>query len=696
MPQTQPLKSLALPLALVSWVALLLTTLLRANPTLLAVQLPAWLTLLAQGVFVGSVFLHQRYQPDPLRGTDFVGVLRRLIMGPGLLASICVGLHLLERLLQFQLGIADRTLFAIIYTLNLGLFVLFLAHTCYTWRSLVLFRASPTVHKQWAWFEVLLGSTLLLRLVNLQLPLLAAGIILGALGVFGAYLSSHQRWVAYLNRRQKWEVILLQLGVLLALGVFTIYFLRIRHDPQLVAPQPQHAFLLLTVFFAAFYALMGLLVTLFNLPTAGVFEQKREEIMTMQRLTQQIQRGQSEVEIYTSFFDAARQTVNAEAAWLRINSLEGEPYSRLEVVTEAQSLAMEGLLKDYNISGIEYLNNDLPSSSGFRALDLPFGSLLVLPLRSAKHTYGDLYLLRQTRQGFDRESLSMLQTFASQTILSIENLRLLQDSIQNERYKEELKIASSVQESLIPKTLPTDNWFEISSHALAAKEVGGDFYDFLHLPGKGLAILIGDVSGKGITAAFHMAQMKGIFHALMQENPLAKDEKERFPLPSKFMAMANRALVHCLERSSFITATLYIVEYESGGFVFARAGHCHTLYYHSLKEEVAFFRSAGLGLGIIRNETYDKYIKNQFYDYNPGDVMVIYTDGIVEARNAEQEEYGEERLRQMLEKTYYLQADEIKEAILEDLGEFSYGQPIHDDQTLLVIKFKTAQPGTHP
>ena len=171
-----------------------------------------------------------------------------------------------------------------------------------------------------------------------------------------------------------------------------------------------------------------------------------------------------------------------------------------------------------------------------------------------------------------------------------------------------------------------------------------------------------------------MAQMKGIFHSLMQENPLAKNERDKFPVPSRFMAQANAALTHCLEKSSFITSSLYIIDYEQGGFVFARAGHCHTLYYHALREEVFYFQSTGLGLGIIRNENYEKHIKNQFYDYSPGDVMVIYTDGIVEARGEAASEYGDDRLK------------------LADLNAFTKGFPIHDDQTLLVIKFKSAQP----
>jgi sigma-B regulation protein RsbU (phosphoserine phosphatase) len=312
--------------------------------------------------------------------------------------------------------------------------------------------------------------------------------------------------------------------------------------------------------------------------------------------------------------------------------------------------------------------------------------------RCVAHDYGVLVLLKKEQAGFDPEDLSILHTFTTQTVLSLENLQLAQEARISQSAQDELRIAALVQESLIPKRLPTDNWFEISTYAQAAKEVGGDFYDFLHLPGQRLAVLIGDVSGKGVTAAFHTAQMKGIFHALMQPNPLAKKDRDRYPDPQRFMMKANEALTHCLERSSFITAAFYLIDYEAGGFSFARAGHCHTLYYHSIKEEVSYFRSEGLGLGILRDGNYGRHVKNQFWDYNPGDVMVIYTDGILEARNASGDEYGEERLAQMLSESFYQSAEEINRHIRQDVQEFSKGLPLHDDQTLLVIKFKAAQP----
>lgn len=685
------LKPAALPMAVLSWLALLLGMLLRASPEAAARwgTPPDWVILTAQAAFAAGVFLHERARPDRLRGTEFVPLFRQLLVWPGSLAAVCVVLHLAEILLASYVPDRGPVLLNTFYVLNLGLFTYFLARTCYTWRSLVFFRAQPRTRQEWRWFEVLLGLTLMFRLVSgNSLPWLMVPVLL-VLGGLGVYLSAHQQWIAYLNRRQKWEVAFLQLAILGVMAVFAVYFLKLRQDPTLAGPTAQHEFLVLFSFFAAFYAVMGFLVTLFNLPTAGVFEQKREEILSMQRLSQLIQKGQTEQEVYSLLFDSAVQTMEADAAWLDIGADCAEPALTYQVDAGTRT-GICGLLADYNIGHIEYLNNDLPNSAGFRALGLPYGSLIVMPLRSEKHHYGTLYLLKEVRQGFDRENLSLLQIFTGQTVVRVDNLRLMAEALHNELVKEELKIASVVQQSLIPKTLPVDSWFEIRWHSLPAREVGGDFYDFLQLSASRIAIIIGDVSGKGTTAAFHVAQMKGIFHSLML---LDKPEKGQPLQPSKFMAMANQALSHCLERSSFITASFYIIDYKERGFAFARAGHCHTLYYNAITEETFYFQTEGLGLGILRNGAlYEKRIKNMYYDYNPGDVMVMYTDGIVEARNAQEEEYGEDRLRKLLERSHYLEAEDIKQAIVSDVEEFSRGLPPFDDQTLLVIKFKNAQP----
>jgi sigma-B regulation protein RsbU (phosphoserine phosphatase) len=691
----QRLLTTLLPLTLLSWGLLLLSTLSHVGAGTWLGTWPAWSTPLAQAALVLGVFLYYRYRPTSLQGQNFLGLLRGLCLGPALLAGAGVGLHLLARLL-LPASSGGTILFTLIYTLNLGLFLIFLARTTYAWRALVLFRATPALHRQWAVFEILLAGALLLRLTGIHLaPAVGLPLVVG-LAIYGTYLSGNQKWVAYLSQQDKWRAVVLLAGLLLAALLCLHYFYVTQADARLIAPPAQPAFLLLTAGFAAFYAAMGLLVTLFNMPIAGVIEQRRSEILNLQRLTQIIQKGQTAAEVYQTLLEASVQTVGADAGWLDLapgnsDSEAAEATAHYVNIPPAQATILREQLHLSPLGGTDLIRTISPPPA-LRAQQIPYRSLIALPMHGLQYRYGTLYLLKTDEQGFDNEDLGILQTFTNQAILSIENLQLMATSLQNQRTQEELKIASQVQESLIPKNLPTDNWFEISSHSLAAKEVGGDFYDFLHLPGRRLAVLIGDVSGKGVTAAFHMAQMKGIFHALMQENPLAKTERDKFPVPSKFMAQANTALIHCLEKSSFITSTLYIIDYEQGGFMFARAGHCHTLYYHAMREEVFYFESAGLGLGIIRNEGYEKHIKNQFYDYSPGDVMVIYTDGIVEARGQGNTEYGEERLKQRLEESYYMEAEEIKSFILTDLNSFTHGYPIHDDQTLLVIKFKASQP----
>lgn len=682
------------------WLLLLLGTLSQGHPVLgLPADWPRWLLLLAQGGFAASVFLYARLQPNPLVGHGFLLVLRNLFWRGLVLTSLLTGMQVLVHLTDAHtLPLPGNITAAVAYTVNLALFIILLAQTLYVWRALVGFRGSPRLQREWTAFELMLGAALLFQLFVWQAPDFLRVAVITGLGLFGVYLSGHQRWVAYLSQGQKVQAILLQLGVLGFLLTFLLYLRGAQANPALLAPPTQQAFLVLTSFFAAFYAVAGLLVTLFNLPIADVYEQRRAEILSLQQLSQIIQRGQTAHEIYQALFTSAVQTIHADAAWLDVRPQPTDPAGTrptpiLHELAPADQALLQAQVPELLADGQpQVVDNDLPRSQRLTGFSQPYGSAAVLPLRSTTHDYGVLVLLKKEQSGFDPEDLSILHTFTTQTVLSLENLQLAHEARVSQRAQDELRIAALVQERLIPKHLPTDNWFEISTYAQAAKEVGGDFYDFLHLPGQRLAVLIGDVSGKGVTAAFHTAQMKGIFHALMQPNPLAKKDRDRYPDPQRFMMKANEALTHCLERSSFITASFYLIDYEAGGFSFARAGHCHTLYYHSIKEEVSYFRSEGLGLGILRDGSYGRHVKNQFWDYNPGDVMVIYTDGIVEARNASGDEYGEERLAQMLGESFYQSAEEINRHIRHDVQEFSKNLPLHDDQTLLVIKFKASQP----
>ena len=155
----QRLLPLLVIFSLLSWALLLCSALSHAGAGPWLGEWPQWSTQLTQGGFVLGVFLHYRYQPSPLQGQQFVRLLQRLLTGPGLLALGCVSLHLLEVAAQDQPVFSSNSLFfTTIYTLNLGLFVVFLARTNYAWRALVLFRSSARLQKEWTLFEVLLGA----------------------------------------------------------------------------------------------------------------------------------------------------------------------------------------------------------------------------------------------------------------------------------------------------------------------------------------------------------------------------------------------------------------------------------------------------------------------------------------------------------------------------------------------------------
>ncbi|MBJ6117148.1 SpoIIE family protein phosphatase [Pontibacter sp. BT310] len=678
-------KSLLVTAAIISWVLLLGNVLLMAEsvrqPGAIKLALP-YINNLLIIVFILAVFLFQRLSANNLKGIDFSSYLWNLFSKAAIAAYLSIALYFAYKLSTGYARLQSPLLLHIVYQVNFGLLVYFLAKSFYIWRQLLLYHKNKFLQVAWEWFELLLFSTLILTLLNFNYT---NYIFLPLFGLFGCYilfLCTNLKWVAYLSFNKKSRSLVLLGAILVSCYIFTKFFQEFSDSQELVIDYSDVGFLMLAMMFVGCYTLAAFLVSLFSLPTSSVFEQKSEDLLNFQRLSQSIQQGQNESQVYNTLFESTIKASDATAAWFEMVRGNNTHVSHLLNINNEQIERIRHLLLAYNIQNIDYINNNLDRNTGFRDLALPWKSLIILPIKSKKHVFGTLYLLRDIEQGFDRETVNVLRTFTSQTILTIENLRLVAESLQNERYKEELKIATQVQESLIPKTFPTDSWFEIATHAVAAKEVGGDFYDFLQLSESRIAIIIGDVSGKGISAAFHMAQMKGIFHGLMQQD---------MP-PSEFMKQANSALSRCLEKTSFITSSLYIIDYRMQGFMFARAGHCHTLYYNAMMEDVFYFQTDGLGLGIVRDKSYNNHVREMYYDYNPGDVMVIYTDGIVEARNAENDEYGEDRLKYMLTQTYHLEAEDIKCAIINDLEDFTGPDNLYDDQTLLVIKFKPVQP----
>ena len=229
----------------------------------------------------------------------------------------------------------------------------------------------------------------------------------------------------------------------------------------------------------------------------------------------------------------------------------------------------------------------------------------------------------------------------------------------------------------MPQRLPSLEGLKLAASSVSAQEVGGDYYDFVQLDDQRLAFIVGDVSGKGTSAAFYMAEMQGVFQSVSH---IAPD-------PQDFLTHANRALANSLEKNVFISVIYGVLDLEKEEIVLARAGHCPAAMI-SLTGEARYLRSQGLGLGLDRGALFRKTLAVECIPLQPGDVYVLYTDGLVESRVPTGEEYGYERLLDSVRTHRHEDARDLHDLLLADLNRFLGGQRFYDDDmTLVVLKW---------
>jgi serine phosphatase RsbU (regulator of sigma subunit) len=445
-----------------------------------------------------------------------------------------------------------------------------------------------------------------------------------------------------------------------------------------------NVFILTTAGFIFIYALISILVILFNLPTSSVFEQKISEVLNFQRLSQSIQKGDNENQVYEVLLESSNNAVFATSAWLEIydneearNILKSN-INDLKITQVRKSIKDSGLYAYLNKHKLNNFKKELNLNKLSTNLNDPdYGSALVMPLIIQDRQIGLLVVLKDVSDGFNKEMIDIIGSFVNQACISIENFELLTEALKNERYKEELKIASRVQKSLLPHSLISNKEFQMHAFYESADEVGGDYYDFFKTAEHKTAVIIGDVSGKGTSASFNMSQMKGVFHSLVQ-----------FDLDSKtFFTKANHALSHCLEKTSFITAAYYTIDSNEKSISFSRAGHCPGLFYNKQENKTEYFHNKGMGLGIVRNDSFEKFIDISKIHYNTGDILFLYTDGIIEAKNKDGEEFGYDRLCSFLEQNNEKNPKEIQDGLIKYLYDFIGTENLEDDYTALIIRF---------
>jgi len=305
---------------------------------------------------------------------------------------------------------------------------------------------------------------------------------------------------------------------------------------------------------------------------------------------------------------------------------------------------------------------------------------MCVSLKAKDKPLGMIYLDNRLAGGtFGEDELELMNSFAVQASISIENAYLVGSLVEQERLKQEMELGRQIQLSLLPRRTPQIKGFAIGGSMQPAKEIGGDYFDYITFaedPDR-LGIVVADVTGKGVDAGMVMGMTKSTIHILTKQNLTTRD----------LVITLNRQLYKLLNRQKFITLVYAEYSAEYGTFTWSGAGHEYVIVVRNKKEaehEVEVIMTGGVILGVfeqIDNETSQKSVT-----LNKGDKVILYTDGVTEARNEAEEFFTLKRLVETVKHAPALSAEDLLSYINEKIQQFVGDAPQSDDITLVVME----------
>jgi serine phosphatase RsbU (regulator of sigma subunit) len=274
---------------------------------------------------------------------------------------------------------------------------------------------------------------------------------------------------------------------------------------------------------------------------------------------------------------------------------------------------------------------------------------------------------------FSREDIDLIRTLANQGAVAIENARLFQESLVKQRMEEELSIARDLQTSMFPAECPAIEGFEIAAYSLSAREVGGDFYDFIKIGENRVGVVIGDVTGKSVSGALVMSASRSIFRMLSEEQMSV----------GEIMIRANRRTKKDIKSGMFVALLYALLDAKDNTLSLCSAGQTQPVHVSAETGKATLVETLGdtFPLGILEDVEY----RETRLELAPGDKVILYTDGIVEAMNDQEEIFGFDRLIEMVQGADSITADALLKKILHKVNEFAGGAAQHDDLTIIVL-----------
>lgn len=320
--------------------------------------------------------------------------------------------------------------------------------------------------------------------------------------------------------------------------------------------------------------------------------------------------------------------------------------------------------------------SEAPELAKLRDSALATASIMAAPLLYGKQNMGVL-ALGTGRMGapFSQSDFVVFKSITEQSAFALYNAIIYSEANEKKRLDHDLEIARDIQRILLPSQAPAVSGFEISGINVPARQVSGDYFDYIKVDDQRLGVAIADVSGKGVPASLIMAICRSVLRSQSANNPS----------PADVLRKVNRQLYPDIKEDMFISMAYIILDPANNRVTLARAGHDAPLLYKRSSKTVTPVKPRGMALGIDSGSVFDRLTADFDVSLEHGDCLVLYTDGVTEALDAEGNEFGLERTAQSVRASAMNGASAIITRVIDDVRNFAGSQPQNDDITMIAI-----------
>jgi sigma-B regulation protein RsbU (phosphoserine phosphatase) len=352
-----------------------------------------------------------------------------------------------------------------------------------------------------------------------------------------------------------------------------------------------------------------------------------------------------------------------------------ESFLRLNTVSPGEGLIGRVWQTGQSVCLTEF--SEAPELAKLRGSAFGSSSVMAASLRYGNQDLGVLALANgPAGPGFSQGDFVVFKSIAEQSAFALYNAIIYSMANEKKRLDHDLEIARDIQRILLPSEAPAINGFQISGINVPARQVSGDYFDYIQVDQERLGVVIADVSGKGVPASLIMAICRSVLRA----------EAARNPSPADVLRKVNRQLYPDIKEDMFISMAYLILDHQRGGVTLARAGHDAPLLYKRQSQTVTPVKPPGMVVGIDSGSVFDRLTTDFAVPLERDDCLVLYTDGVTETLNAEEDEFGLDRLMQSVRASATNGAQAIVRKIIEDVRDFTGSVPQNDDITVIAIR----------